>query len=196
MRPLSHRRRIIIGVAAVCCVVALSLLLILHDAVRGLVLDPFVSVINSARYTLGHMSQGLQWLIVILVAFLCVIAYVVSRLPAGPRRTYPPFTAPFPIEGPTMRLARIAAESLRYKHRRIQLVRELRGIAARVLAHHNSMPIDEAKESLDTTEWTDDASVRAFLSPDQHRAGRHDTRRLHEQVEHALTEIERMYREA
>ena len=77
MQPMSSRLRIVIGAGAISCVVALSLLLTLHAGVRGLVLDPFVNGINSARYTLGYMSQGLQWLIVVLVALIAIIGLVI-----------------------------------------------------------------------------------------------------------------------
>ena len=89
MPPVSTRLRIAVGAAAACCVVSLSLLLILHAGVRGFVLDPIVHGINGVRGTLNHMSQALQWLIALLIVSLFVIGYVASRLPKRRARARP-----------------------------------------------------------------------------------------------------------
>jgi len=193
---ISPRLRALVAVGTVGCVTALALLLVFHSAVRGFVLEPIVSAINALRRTLGYVPQDLQWLVSVLLLFVIAGAYTVSRLPK--RRSQPQWTAPprFPTEGPTMRVARILDESVRYKHRHIQLVLELRDLAARVLAQHRGISVHVAKELLDTEAWTDDPTVRAYLSADSHRRGHGDTRRPHPQVDRVLNQIEDYHQEA
>jgi len=192
---MSNRIRIILAIIAVCCVIAFSLLLIFNDAVRGVILDPIVEGINAARYVLGYIPQDLQWIISLLIVFVIVIIYYVCRLPKRARKASPHRSLQFPSQGPAMRLDRILERAAHNRFRREQVVSELRDLAARSLAYHHGTSVEEAKDSLDTTEWTDDPSVRDFLSLDRLRAGENKQRRFHDQVDHALTHIERTYQE-
>lgn len=191
---MSHKRRIILAILAVCCVIAFSLLLIFNDAIRGFILDPIVKGINAARYMLGYMPQDLQWIITVLVVFVIVLAYYMSRLPKRAQVTVPR-SLNFPSQGPAMRLTLVLEGSAHNKFRRERVILELRDLAARSLAYRRGISIEEAKDSLDTTEWTDDPSVRAFLSLDKHRAGKQKQKGFHDQADHALAHIERTYQE-
>ena len=195
MQSMSNRTRIILAVLAVCCVITFSLLLIFNHAIRGLILDPIVKVINAARYMLGYMPQDLQWIISLLLAFVIVIIYYACRIPKRERQQSAPRPPTFPSQGPAMRLDRILERSARNKFRREQVIMELRDLAARSLAYRRGTSLEEAKDSLDTTEWTDDPSVRDFLSFDKLRTGEQKQGRFHDQVDHALAHIERTYQE-
>jgi len=192
---MSNRTRIILAILAVCCVIAFSLLLIFNDAIRGFILDPIVEGINAARYMLGYMPQDFQWIVTLLIIFVIVVAYFVSRLPKHARQEVVPRSLKFPSQGPAMRLTRILERSTHNKFRREQVILELRDLAARSLAYHRGISVEEAKDSLDTTEWTSDLSVRAFLSLDKHRAGKQKQESFHDQADHALAHIERTYQE-
>ena len=76
-----------------------------------------------------------------------------------------------------------------------RVILEMRDLAAHTLAYHEGISVDEAKESLDTANWTNDSAVRDFLSLDKHRAGKHEHKGFHDQVDHALAHIERTYQE-
>lgn len=191
---MSHKRRIILAILAVCCVIAFSLLLIFNDAIRSFILDPIVKGINAARYMLGYMPQDLQWIITVLVVFVIVLACYMSRLPKRAQVTVPR-SLNFPSQGPAMRLTLVLEGSAHNKFRRERVILELRDLAARSLAYRRGISIEEAKDSLDTTEWTDDPSVRAFLSLDKHRAGKQKQKGFHDQADHALAHIERTYQE-
>ena len=94
-----------------------------------------------------------------------------------------------------MTLTRIVEKSSHNKFHRERVILELRDLAARSLAYRHGIPVEEAKDFLDTTEWTNDPSVRAFLSLDKHRAGKQKQSNFHDQADHALTHIERTYQE-
>lgn len=94
-----------------------------------------------------------------------------------------------------MRLARILDNSTLNKFRRERVILEMRDLAAHTLAYNKGISVDEAKESLDTPDWTDNAAVRDFLSLDMHRAGKNDQKEFHAQVDYAVAHIERMYQE-
>jgi len=192
---MSNRTRITLAIVAVCCVIAFSLLLIFNDAIRGFILDPIVEGINAARYMLGYIPQDLQWIISLLLAFVAVTVYFACRIPKRAREATVPRSLKFPLQGPTMRLDWILERSAHNKFRREQVILELRDLAARSLAYHRGTSVEEAKDSLDTTEWTDDPSVRDFLSLDKLGAGKQKQKRFHDQVDHALTHIERTYQE-
>ena len=192
---MSNRTRIILAILAVCCVIAFSLLLIFNDAMRGFILDPIVGGINAARYMWGYMPQDLQWMISLLIVFVIVVGYYVSRLPKRTRQEIVPRSLKFPSQGPAMRLARMVEKSAHNKFLREQVVLELRDLAARSLAYHRGISVEEAKDSLDTTEWTNDPSIRDFLSLDKHRAGKQKQKRFYDQADHALAHIERTYQE-
>ena len=192
---MSTRNRIILAAVALGCVIAFSLLLIFNDAVRGVILDPIVSGINAFRYAIGYIPQDLEWLIVLLFLFVVAFATYVSRIPKRAVAERPPFIPPFPSEGPAMRLAQILEKSTKNKFRRECVILEMRDLAAHTLAYHKGISVEEAKASLVTPDWTTNASVRDFLSLDKHRAGKHDHNEFHDQVDHALAHIERMYQE-
>ena len=192
---MSNRTRIILSILAVCCVITFSLLLIFNDAIRGSILDPIVGGINAARYILGYMPQDLQWILTLLFVFVIVVVYYVSRLPKRARQEIAPHSLRFPFQGPAMTLTRIVEKSSHNKFHRERVILELRDLAARSLAYHHGIPVEEAKDFLDTTEWTNDPSVRAFLSLDKHRAGKQKQSNFHDQADHALTHIERTYQE-
>jgi hypothetical protein len=192
---MSTRNRIMLAGLALCCVISFSLLLILNNAVRGFILDPIVSGFNAFRYAIGYMPQDIEWLISLLFLFVVALVTLVTRLPkrAIPERIQ--FIPPFPSEGPTMRLAQILEKSTHNKFRRERVILEMRDLAAHALAYHKGISVEEAKEALNTPDWTSNVSVRDFLSLDKHRAGKHDQREFHNQVDHALAHIERMYQE-
>ncbi|MBU1049799.1 hypothetical protein KKG90_07240 [Candidatus Bipolaricaulota bacterium] len=192
---MSIKRRIILGLIALCCVIGFSMLLIFNDPVRRVVLDPIIEGINAIRYVLGYVPQDLEWFVSLLVVFVVVLGIFASRLPQRARPEHVPFNPPFPSEGPTMRLTRILDNSTKNRFGRERVVLEMRDLAARAVAYHAGISVEEAKELLDTPTWTDDASVRDFLSLDKHRAGKNDQKRFHDQVEYALAHIERMYQE-
>ena len=192
---MSTRNRIILASLALGCVIGFSLLLIFNDAVRGVVLDPIVAGINAFRYTIGYMPQDLEWLISLLVVFVVVIIMFATRLPKHVRPKHVPFIPPFPNEGPAMRLTRILENSTKNRFRRERVILEMRELAAHTLAYHKGISIEEATEALDTPDWTDNATVRNFLSLDKHRADKIDQKNFHAQVDHALAHIERMYQE-
>lgn len=192
---MSNRTRILLAFLAVGCVIAFSLLLIFNDAVRGFILDPIVKGINAARYLLGYMPQDIQWMISLLIVFTIAIIYYVSCIP---RHSIPDLVSsvpPFPNQGPAMRLAHILAKSARNRFRREQVILELRDLAAHSLAYHRGISVADARDSLDNTAWTDDPSVRDFLSLDKHRAGKQKQDSFHDQVDHALAHIEQTYQE-
>ena len=92
-------------------------------------------------------------------------------------------------------MAQILEKSLHNKFRRQRVILEMRDLAAHAVAYNNGISVEEAKEALDTSDWTSNASVRDFLSLDKHRAGKHDLKEFHNQVNHALAHIEQMYQE-
>ena len=192
---MSNRMRIILAIAAVCCVIAFSLVLILNDAVRSFILDPIVDIINAVRYMLGYMPQDLQWIISLLLAFVVVAIYYASRIPKRESQERVPRSLKFPSQGPAMRLHEILERSAHNKFRRERVILELRDLAARSLAYHRGTSVEEARDSLDTTEWTDDPSVIALLSLGKLRDEKQRQKRFHDQVDHALTHIERTYQE-
>ena len=192
---MSNRTQIILAILGVCCVIGFSLLLILNDPIRGFILDPIVAGINAARYMLGYMNQDLQWIITLLLVFVIVLVYYMSRLPKRARQRNSSRSLDFPSQGPAMRLTLVLERSAHNKFRREQVILELRDLAARSVAYRRGISIEEAKDSLDTTEWTDDPSVRTFLSLDKHRAGKQKHKGFHDQAEHALAHIERTYQE-
>jgi len=192
---MSNRTRIILVILGVCCVIGFSLLLVFNDAIRSFVLDPIVKGINATRYVIGYMPQDLQWLISLLITFVIVTSYYASRLPKHPKPKNVQFIPPFPHDGPAMRLAQILEKSAHNRFRRERVILELRDLAAHTLAYHKGISIDEAKDSLDNSDWTDSPSVRDFLSLDKHRAGKHEHKGFHDQVDHALAQIERTYQE-
>ncbi len=71
----------------------------------------------------------------------------------------------------------------------------MRDLAAHTIAYHKGISVEEAKASLDTPDWTNNVSVRDFLSLDKHRAGKHAKEEFHAEVDHALAHIEQMYQE-
>lgn len=192
---MSNRTRIILAILAVGCVIGFSLLLIFNDAIRSFILDPIVEGINAARYMLGYMPQDLQWIISLLIVFVIVVAYYVSRLPKRARQEIVLRSLKFPSQGPAMRLTRVLERSAHNKFRREQVILELRDLAARSLAYRRGISVEEARHSLDTTEWTNDPSVRNFLSLDKHTAGTQKQKGFHDQADHALAHIERTYQE-
>ena len=192
---MSNRVRIILAILALCCVISFSLLLVFNDAIRSFVLDPIVKSINSVRYVVGYIPQDLEWLIGLLIVFIVVVTYYTSRIPKRLKPKHIPLIPPFPHEGPTMKLAQILERTTHNKFRRERVILELRDLAAHTLAYHKGISVDEAKDSLDTSDWTDNPSVRDFLSLDKHRAGKHEHKEFHDQVDHALAQIERAYQE-
>ncbi len=192
---MSNRTRIILAILAVGCVIGFSLLLIFNDAIRSFILDPIVEGINAARYMLGYMPQDLQWIITLLIVFVIVVVYYVSRLPNRARQEIVLRSLNFPSQGPAMRLTRVLERSAHNKFRREQVILELRDLAARSLAYRRGISVEEARHSLDTTEWTNDPSVRNFLSLDKHRIGTQKQKGFHHQADHALAHIERTYQE-
>lgn len=188
-------RIIVLASLALCCVVGMSLLLIFNDAVRGVVLDPIISGVLAFRYALGYFPQDLEWLVSLLIVSVVVAVMFTTRLPKRERSKHVPFIPPFPKEGPAMRLARILDNSTLNRFRRERVILEMRDLAARTLAYHKGISVEEARESLDTPNWTDSATVRDFLSLDKHRAGKIDQKEFHAQVDHALAHIEQMYQE-
>ena len=192
---MSTRNRIILASLALGCVIGFSLLLIFNGAVRSVVLDPMIAGINAFRYTLGYMPQDLEWLIGLSVVFVVVLTMFVVRLPKHVRPKHVPFIPPFPNEGPAMRLTRILENSTKNRFRRERVILEMRDLAAHTLAYHKGISIEEATEALDTPDWTDNATVRNFLSLDKHRADKIDQKNFHTQVDHALAHIEQMYQE-
>jgi hypothetical protein len=188
-------RIIILASLALSCVIAMSLLLIFNDAVRSVVLDPMISGVLAFRYTLGYFPQDLEWLVSLLIVSVVVAVMFATRLPQRERPKHVPFIPPFPKEGPAMRLTRILDGSTLNKFRRERVILEMRELAAHTLAYHKGFSVEEAKELLDTPNWTDSASVRDFLSLDKHRAGKNDQKEFHAQVDHALAHIEQMYQE-
>lgn len=192
---MSTRNRIILVSLALGCVIGFSLLLIFNSAVRSVVLDPMIAGINAFRYAIGYLPQDLEWLIGLSVVFVVVLIMFVVRLPKLARPKYIPFILPFPSEGPAMRLTHILENSTKNKFRRERVILEMRDLAAHTLAYHKGISIEEATEALDTPDWTDNATVRDFLSLDKHRAGKMDQKGFHNQVDHALAHIERMYQE-
>ena len=192
---MSTRNRIILASLALGCVVGFTLLLIFNGAVRSVVLDPMIAGINAFRYAIGYLPQDLEWLIILSVVFVVVVIMFVARLPKLVRPKHIPFIPPFPSEGPAMRLTRILEKSTKNKFRRERVILEMRDLAAHTLAYHKGISVEEARESLDTPNWTDNAAVCDFLSLDKHRAGKIDQNRFHDQVDHALAHIEQMYQE-
>jgi len=192
---MSNRTRVILAILAVCCIIGFSLLLIFNDPIRSFILDPIVKGINAARYTLGYMPQDLQWIITLLIVFVIVLVYYMSRIPKRARQGNVPRPLTFPSQGRAMRLTLVLEGSAHNKFRRERVIMELRDLAARSVAYRRGISIEEAKDSLDTTEWTDDPSVRAFLSLDKHRAGKQEQKGFHDQAEHVLAHIERTYQE-
>ena len=192
---MSTRTRIILASLALGCIIGFSLLLIYNDAVRGVVLDPIIAGINALRYTLGYMPQDLEWLISLSVVFVVVLIMFAARLPKHIRPKHVPFIPSFPNEGPAMRLTDILENSTKNKFRRERVILEMRDLAARTLAYHKGISLEEATEALDTPDWTHNATVRDFLSLDKHRAGKIDQKSFHTQVDHALAHIEQMYQE-
>jgi len=184
-----------LAILAVGSVIAFSLLLIFNDAIRSFILDPIVKGINAARYMLGYMPQDLQWIITLLIVFVIVVVYYVSRLPNRARQEVVLRSLKFPPQGPAMQLTRILERSAHNKFRREQVILELRDLAARSLAYRRGISVEEAKHSLDTTEWTKDPSVRNFLSLDKRRAGTQKQKGFYDQADHALAHIERTYQE-
>jgi len=94
-----------------------------------------------------------------------------------------------------MKLTTILEKSTHNKFRRERVILEMRDLAAHTIAYHKGISVEEAKASLDTPDWTNNVSVRDFLSLDKHRAGKHAKEEFHAEVDHALAHIEQMYQE-
>ena len=94
-----------------------------------------------------------------------------------------------------MKLTDILEKAPRNKFRRERVILEMRDLAAHTLAYHQGISVDEAKDSLDTPDWCRSSTVRDFLCLDKHRAGKHEQVGFHDQVDHALAQIEHMYLE-
>jgi len=192
---MSTRNRIILAALAMCSIVAFSLLLIFNQALRSFILDPIVAGVTAFRYAIGYIPQDVEWLITLLFLFVVAIITYVARLPKRPMLERAPFVPPFPSEGPVMKLTQILEKATHNKFRRERVILEMRDLAAHTLAYNNGISVEEAKEALDTSEWTSNVAVRDFLSLDKHRAGKHDHKEFHNQVNHALAHIEQMYQE-
>lgn len=195
MESMSTRNRIILATLALGSIIGFSLLLIFNQALRSFILEPIVSGVNAFRYTLGYIPQDLEWLIALLVLFVITLGTYIARLPKHPRVEREPFVPPFPSEGPAMQLTQILEKSTRNKFRRERAILELRDLAAHTLAYNKGISVEQAREALDTPDWTSNAGVRDFLSLDKHRAGKHDYKDFHNQVDHALAHVEQMYQE-
>jgi len=190
------RTRVLAPLVAVVVVAALASLLLFAPLARRILLDPIVGAIGVIRRALAYVPQGLQWLVALSVAFIAAGAYVARRLPRREKPSAASVQRAFPSEGPTLRVARILRLSSRYRHRRIQLVVELRDLAARVLAQHRGIPVLRAKSLLDTEDWTDDEAVRDYLSSDEHRHRLVRRRDVSVDVERVLDQIEKIHQEA
>ena len=192
---MSPRNRIIVASIAFCCVIGFSLLLVFNGPVRSVILDPLVGIITAFRYAIGYIPQDLEWLLTLLFLFVVTIATVANRLPEKALLERTPFIPPFPTEGPAMKLTQILEKSTHNRFRRERVVLEMRDLAAHTIAYHKGISVEEAKASLDTPDWTNNVSVRDFLSLDKHRAGKHAKEEFHAEVDHALAHIEQMYQE-
>ena len=188
------KARILALLAGLTLAVLLSLLLLLVPAARTFVLEPIVKAVEAAGSALHYVPQDVQWLVALLILFISVMGYVGSRIPKSRREYAIRPRDNIPTEGPTMLVARMFDESARYRHRHVQLVLELRDLAARVLAQHRGIPLLRAKEILDSEAWTDDPVVREYLSTERHRVMR-GRRRPHVEVARLLAEIERIHQE-
>jgi hypothetical protein len=195
MPPMNRNLRIALAMLAVSLVVGLSLVLVFNDAVRGFVLDPLVSGINAVRYYLGYVSQTAQWLITLLAVSVIVIGYYFGRLPypAVPTRMRP--IPKFSTQGPAMALAEILGRAGHSMVRRERVILELRDLAVHSLAYRHGVSPDDARVLLDSTEWTSDAAVRAFLSPERRGAGKRAHKGFTDRVNRTLACIERAYQE-
>jgi len=188
------KARFLALLAGLTLAVLLSLLLLLVPAARAFVLEPIVKTVEAARGALRYVSQAVQWLVALLILFIFVMGYVGSRIPKSRHEYDIRPRDNIPIEGPTMRVARMFDESARYRHKHVQLVLELRDLAARVLAQRRGIPLLRAKEILDSEAWTNDPVVREYLSTERHRVMRR-RRRPHVEVARVLAEIERIHQE-
>ena len=94
-----------------------------------------------------------------------------------------------------MHLARILEKAPRRRFGRQRAILELRDIATRALAYRFGLPVDDARDLLDSGAWTDDASLQELLSLDKHRLGDRKYKTFIEQVNHALAYIERIVQE-
>ena len=195
MMSSSRTRIILVTSLALLCIVGLTLLLIFNETVRSVTLDPIIDGVLAFRYMLGYFPQDLEWLVSLLVLSVIVSVMFATRLPKNERPKYIPFIPPFPTEGPTMKLARILDSRKMNRFRRERVVLEMRDLAAHTLAYHKGISVEEAKESIDTPDWTDNAEVRDFLSLDKHRSDTNDPKDFRTHVEHASAHIEQMYQE-
>ncbi len=196
MHPMMSRRvRFTVAIAAIACVVGLTLLSVLNAAVRAVVLDPIVDGIDAVRYFLGYAPQQAEWVVAILLGFVVGAVYMTRRLPPRIEPERPSFGPRFSTEGSAMRLARMMEKATHDKFKRQEVILELRDLAARALAYRRGISPDEAKAALDTPTWTEDASVRSLLSLDKHRAGGQKNKSFQDQVDHALEVIERVFQE-
>jgi len=192
---MSNRTRVLLAILAICCVVAFSLFLIFNNSMREFILSPIITGINAVRSILTYMAQDVQWVATLLIVFVIVVFYLANRLPESSRRQRVPFVPPFPNQGPAMRLAHILEKSGHNKFRRERMILELRDLTARVLAYRQGVSIDDARDFLDTTDWTNNVAVSSFLSLDEHRAGKQKHKDFHNQLDQALAHIERTYQE-
>ena len=94
-----------------------------------------------------------------------------------------------------MHLAQILERAPRRRFGRQGAILELRDIATRALAYRFGLPVDAARDLLDSGEWTDDESLQELLSLDKHRMGERKYKTFIEQVNHALAYIERIVQE-
>jgi hypothetical protein len=192
---MNRRTFLILAVVTIACIGGFSVLAVLDTPVRHFLLDPMVDGIWAIRRILAYAPQDIEWLVALLFAAAASAIYFASRLPtrsdSAPHHAGPRFSE----YGPAMQLERILERSPHRKFSRQKAILELREVTARVLAYRYGSSLDEAKDALDTTEWTSDESVRALLSLEKHRVGERKHRTFHEQVDHALEQIERIVEE-
>lgn len=195
MQSLNNRIRIALTLLATGSIVTFSLLLFFNETIRSFVLEPILESVNAVRFMLGYVSQDLQWTVALLIVIAIIVPYFMFRVPKHSRQKSVPQPANFPTEGPAMKLTQLVERSAHSRFLRGQVILELRDLAARSVAYHHGMSVEQAKQALDTMKWTSDPSVRAFLSSDNIRARKQKQKGFRDQAISALTHIERIYQE-
>ena len=151
-----------VGVLAI--VVAVTLLLLYHAALRRSILEPATWMVNDIRRALAALPQALLWAVGLLIGCAVLLA-AWRRVPEEKRPKPARWSAVRPHNTNAFEaLARDLERSPRRHVSRVRIVRELSVLAVRLIAQREGLPLEEARKLLNTGQWPDDPRVRQFFA--------------------------------
>jgi len=165
---------------------------VLREELRLLVLVPLIKGYHLIRYHyIERLPQFLLWAIPLALLFLIIFRSIL-RFP----RSCAPTSSERPTPAGVGNLARIARHIHRARSSRIARVRLCRRvfeIAARLVARHEGLPLEQARDLLRSGAWDADPAVVTFLRSHhrENRGGRDFVARL----EHIVAFLEKYHQE-